>query len=730
MAEEDDQTYPQDNHCDDDMLASGGAEAEVEFHPDEGWFEDSGSDTEGFLPLSWSMDLSAITQLLAQLGLVDTKLAQQAGEEGLLLEQLLSRLGIDPSAKERSWLSEHLVNMINTAVLLEPLSKRVKGDYAGGFIPNILDSIGTFDAQHKLALSTLERLSMEKAYLEVPLKGSRNRVRRASVAIVGSREQEEEEQKNFWSREALKLLTDIAAPVLELSKESSNPTAILMGALGSTRPGTMKLYINAWKKFSSWYAFSAGHGWPSTIVTWVDFLHCCKTAPCAPTFPKVFSQAAAWIEKVGGFQGDDKWTEHPLFRQTVSHCSEALHKGVSPLKQAPRLPAAILISLEFYVCNESRPLGRRWKAFCILLKCWASLREDDLQHLSPTKIRIAGELLLNELLRTKTSGGGKRIRELPVAVWVGAGVTTLPWIEKGLVLLDSLGIKSGDYMLRRTSPDGIKIYPEPASYSNSSAQTGALMADLKEVAWVDDQWKETDKQLVPFTLHHFWTEHSPRNLLPSILIQLDVEKSRRDLVGRWSPTGADDYARTYRSVVRRLQEITTVAFRSSDKRLEESDVLDRMSTFLTDKTGMEEDWVRDQVSDFKVTLSRAWVSLKKAQETEYGIIPSSEAGLGEEVLLSQIASVSAPIPALQSLKKIREAKPSRFVIVYGRRRKFGRLHRLGGSCPWPYLQVADSLEVEVAEPRMYNSRCKICWPKLTEISAGDEMTSSDSEQDC
>jgi hypothetical protein len=63
-----------------------------------------------------------------------------------------------------------------------------------------------------------------------------------------------------------------------------------------------------------------------------------------------------------------------------------------------------MASLELYVCNEARPKARRLKAFSILLKCNATLREDDIQHLHPERLRYMGQIVVSELTRTKTSG--------------------------------------------------------------------------------------------------------------------------------------------------------------------------------------------------------------------------------------------------------------------------------------------------------------------------------------
>ena len=40
--------------------------------------------------------------------------------------------------------------------------------------------------------------------------------------------------------------------------------------------------------------------------------------------------------------------------------------------------------------------------------------------------------------------------------------------------------------------------------------------------------------------------------MPSIFASMGVPKSERDPLGRWSPSGSDDYVRTYRALISNL----------------------------------------------------------------------------------------------------------------------------------------------------------------------------------
>ena len=103
--------------------------------------------------------------------------------------------------------------------------------------------------------------------------------------------------------------------------------------------------------------------------------------------------------------------------------------------------------------------------------------------------------------------------------------------------------------------------------------------DLKAPLLTGDmKWYESAEGLVHLDLVGFWTLHCPRTFMPSMLIFLDVEKSKRDMVGRWCPSGSEDYTRTYRAAVARMQAQITLSLHDGAglSTMKDSDVVERM----------------------------------------------------------------------------------------------------------------------------------------------------------
>ncbi|CAE7520545.1 unnamed protein product [Symbiodinium sp. CCMP2592] len=89
--------------------------------------------------------------------------------------------------------------------------------------------------------------------------------------------------------------------------------------------------------------------------------------------------------------------------------------------------------------------------------------------------------------------------------------------------------------------------PLPNSDRSGVRQT---MADYPQtVALTKSAWRMLRESL------RFWSEHSERNWLVSLLASLGVPREQRDFVGRWhAASSSDEYMRTARQIVLQLQK--------------------------------------------------------------------------------------------------------------------------------------------------------------------------------
>lgn len=120
----------------------------------------------------------------------------------------------------------------------------------------------------------------------------------------------------------------------------------------------------------------------------IGYLFMLADKPCGPTIPGAFVKSLAWFERVSGFPLESRITSKTVLLSTRDVLVKELKKLGTPVHRAPRLPGAVIASLERLVSNRQEAMGIRAGAFYRLLKCWGTLRYDDIQHLSPQAVRF------------------------------------------------------------------------------------------------------------------------------------------------------------------------------------------------------------------------------------------------------------------------------------------------------------------------------------------------------
>ena len=670
-----------------------------------------GLDDDGYLLASWEMDRSGIQSALMANNLVGPRLALQSGEGAALLQQILDSLGITVSVPQFRWDLAWVDHEIRAACDGCQLAKRLRGD-------NLSPTLRTLkDAGSQIASwTTTTPQEARREQIVLPPKGSRRRRQQADIDINPF---DESTERDRLIAVLVELLESSSAPLSSVAGQSSNPAQIIRGSLGDSRVGTLKQYVRSLTAFRDWLLLGTGKGWTERIVHCLEYLHVRIEEPCPPSVPTVFLKALAWFEKVGGWQTQERLSSNGILQKTVDYSMEILGSGLAPVRKSPRPPVALLSALELYVCREDKPIGLRLKAFQMLLKSYGCLRENDVQQLQPSQFKYFGGLLLNRLCRTKTTGPSKRIKELPFALWSDMSITGAEWMTTGMALLMTTGDDKRSFLLPNFSSDLNSPRQGQLSYSKSAALTKRILEDLTVPVWRSGSWALGEKKLMPSCFTSAFTEHGPRAFMPSILADLEVEKTRRDFVGRWSPTGSDDYTRSYRGVIKSLQQLVRQAIRDGDRRLGEDDVAERLQQF-GEATGVDN--VQFHIAELLKNCHSFSQSMKESNsidDDEAELLEVDDTDVNHHL---SVASQDLESRNLTGRKRLAESRVSKFLIVYSQGRRFARLHRIGSRCPWVSTEVRDCEEVSEAKPAQYNARCKLCFPSI-ESDTSDSQSS-------
>jgi hypothetical protein len=429
-----------------------------------------------------------------------------------------------------------------------------------------------------------------------------------------------------------------------------------------------------------------------------------------------------WVEARSGLGPDECFGKHEFVRKNVDRADVVARTGADAVMKAPRLPIVVIGALECKVMCPDAPLGIRVVAWSRLVKVYGTLRWDDLQRLRPcdTVLRQAG--LVGRLSQTKTSGAGKKVRDLPLFIPRHAYVLEGTWLETGYALWARVGDRDRDYFLPRFTRDLSDTYSVPAS-SNDLAILGRITFEALKVpigtaaAEGVVGWREGTVPLIPGPLLGGWTGHSERCTLPSIFAAMGVPKSERDPLGRWSPSGSDDYVRTYRALINNLAHKFRAMLACGNVlcATDEEEAIDEVRVYAARLGNIDADILQESAHSM-VTTARIF----------YGLWSMDPA-----VTPAQVPTVQGE-PSVDQDKGL--AENAKYLIVLSKKGAMLRLH-LAAGCWKAQTRTFASYELCELDPvpkNLYSHYYHACWPREAPRSAeaGDEEDEmSDSEAD-
>ena len=214
-----------------------------------------------------------------------------------------------------------------------------------------------------------------------------------------------------------------------------------------------------------------------------------------------------------------------------------------PSKQAPRVPAALILALETFLMDSTNLPYMRLYACFMALQNWATLRFSDHRVILPESISWRPSGFAAVLSRSKTLGSDKNVLSRPLRVDTSCFVCESSWMKTSLQLLRDLAPFSRDYLVPAPEKKFSGCRRMELKYEIGYAVLNRVMSLLKS----------NQKNNFPVPVTSFWTPHSGRSFLPSCCAALDFSKEERDYLGSWSTQRSDRYARIARLRISNLQ---------------------------------------------------------------------------------------------------------------------------------------------------------------------------------
>ena len=624
------------------------------------------------------------------------------------------------------------------------------GDDPLGFVAEVLEVegfgedeaeiIGKFDKQVRRAAAVERRALQMESHLDVvleclkrktpeevpagqlvgPLPGLRKAAafRRKGPGAMESMADQDRRVKAKWIQRLRDVLTQARAPALA-GVDPTDLNEYVSMLVGKARPGTIRIRVHTWEIFLRWLLASKGRLWPQDVADLVEYIRMMVGLPAAAYFPRTFASAVQWFGGRAGFEHMEDAGNDVRFRRAVEWAELELGSEVLRVRKAPRLPVVVLMALELKVVDMNAPRAIRVTAWYRLVKVYGGLRWDDLQRMHSDHMELKDAGLTGRMVRTKVSGPGRRVREVPLYVSRDADLTGVGWLEIGYGLWRGTVDHPRDYMIQRPTADMSGFVDKVATDVDATTMGQMLFASLEVPVMFDEarkQWIGSGLQFLPGVIAGAFTNHSERSTLVSALAAIGIDKERRSMVGRWSADGSDEYVRTYRAVLRDLTLRFVAAVRSGNsyETLDEEDAYDQMGNRLVGQ-GVDREVIEQAIGEIKATAKR--VSVQWATDQE-------------RATPTEVASLP---PVDGEVAKEEEVKDYQYLVVYTRGRKCARLHAAEGCWRARQMLFKDVELVEGSYPdrKQYNKICKECWPGQPTVQSEGWLhgDSSDDEED-
>jgi len=371
-----------------------------------------------------------------------------------------------------------------------------------------------------------------------------------------ARAEAEEARRRVQVAALAELLREAEAPVVLVAEGSAHPERVLAAAAGGRRARTLEKWLGVWRRYRAWLLDTTGQVFPRRPGDLIDYMIVRADEPCGRSTLLAVRGLFQVMEEMAGVEPAARLSSLP----SVVSIGEDLLAGVQQRVrrgggEAPRYTRAHVVALEKVVVDVDSPLYHRLYAFWKLLSVWGTLRFDDHRGCGTGALRMSARGLEGCLTRTKTTGRGKRVAHRPLLVSREAFVQEGGWLATGWVLWAAWAPDHRDYFLRPPTAGYAGLEPREITYTQAAAATRALHRHLPGPG---------GRCLLPSAqAAAYWTEHTPRNFLPSAAALMEFPSEWIDGLGCWSPTGSKAYIRTVQARAKIMQDRVAASLQGS-----------------------------------------------------------------------------------------------------------------------------------------------------------------------
>ena len=541
----------------------------------------------------------------------------------------------------------------------------------------------------------------------------RTRLQKMLYSGPTPRKDAEEMERARWVEALSTLLRATETPMGKMLVEKPQ-TAQLLGA--GRRVTTLRSRVRLARRYLAWLSINFEVPFPTKLEHMVDYFKVRASEPCTRGTLKNTHRSFSFLEEVAGMPRTKCVTENPLY-QVLYH--ELLSKAAPgrATRQAPRMPVAMLRSIEQLVVNENELPYIRLYSWWTLLQNWATLRFDDHRGIEFASVKVSQLGLQARLSRSKTTGSDKTVLCRPVVVDAICYVSEPNWLQSGWTIMKQIADFERDYLMPAPSRNFRRARRMELRYDAGFAIQNRILS----LTTCDGS------RLIPPQLTGFWTPHSGRSFMPSCCAALQFTKDQRNYLGGWSAEGSDRYARVSVLRIRTLQGAVIKSIQAGP----EGDVLGEQETLVHLQQHAESKAVPEEMMHALLRKLETWQAHQSDRPTESWVERADLNVQSCQVQDEQDEADPNPDEPVQKKRRggnatartealgsnpregrvqIRQTLPAGFYLCRAGKKRTRVLHHLGSCYALPGIDYLDYSHMGERMPNRaeYDLICRLC----------------------
>ena len=352
------------------------------------------------------------------------------------------------------------------------------------------------------------------------------------------REKIEEEERDRQIRKLMELLN--AAELIDGDDKRGEEASVWMvrrRAMGR-RANTLRAHVRMGQRMQEFTSAALGRSWFEGPGDVMDYIAGRVEEPCGKSVPASVYSALKFLEMSAEIPREKRISEDETLRNFMAEISKS-HWWVSREKaSAHRLVLAVVMCLEFLVMIDEESLYIRLYAWFKLVKLWGMLRWSDTLGIPASRVRFhRKEGLVGEIVRSKTTGVGRRVEVQTFYISDKAWLLSETWLEEGYRIFERFGVEARnekrDFLMARPNKGLDGFRSSMVSYSDAMSMSRAILRELRAQM---RSGGEMEFLIVDDEVGSFWSEHSERVTMASWAGALKIPQEVIKRWGRWAPS--------------------------------------------------------------------------------------------------------------------------------------------------------------------------------------------------